>query len=155
MNREMTLELGEFSRAAMEAQARRQGLDVATLLARSAQYYILERPSERLSARVPSFVHSDTAGEHGLPLGVTIELDDGHWHELRLGRGARGDLRRATIRARRPALPRRASSQAASLRGCSSRLKPGAERTRDQALAVSGPESRSRSATWSAFRPRW
>ena len=82
MNREMTLELGEFSRAAMEAQARRQGLDVATLLARSAQYYILERPSERLSARVPSFVHSDTAGEHGLPLGVTIELDDGHWHEL-------------------------------------------------------------------------
>jgi hypothetical protein len=82
MNREMTLELEEFSRAAVEAEARRQGLDVATLLARSAQYYILERASERLSARVPSFVQSDTAAEHGLPLRVTIDLGDGHWHQL-------------------------------------------------------------------------
>jgi hypothetical protein len=82
MNRELTLKLGEFSRAALEAQAHRQGLAVATLLARSAQYYLLERASDRLSARVPSVVDGDAQAEHGLPLGVTIELDDGHWHEL-------------------------------------------------------------------------
>jgi hypothetical protein len=82
MNREMTLELGEFSRAALDAQAERQGLVLATLLARSAQYYLLEHPSERLSARVPSFVSGDAQTEHGLPLRVTIDLDDGHWREL-------------------------------------------------------------------------
>jgi hypothetical protein len=82
MNRELTLELGEFSRAALEAQAQRQGLAVATLLARSAQYYLLERASDRLSARVPSVVDGGAQADQGLPLGVTIELDDGHWREL-------------------------------------------------------------------------
>ena len=38
--------------------------------------------------------------------------------------------------------------------GCSSRPKPAAERIRSQALAVKGPESSSRSASWRARRPR-
>jgi len=78
----MTLELGEFSRAALEAQAQRQALAVETLLARSAQYYLLERGSERLSARVPSGIDGDARAEHGLPLRVTIDLGDRHWNEL-------------------------------------------------------------------------
>ena len=82
MNREVTLEVSEFSRAALEGQARRQGLAVATLLARSAQYYLLERASERLSARVPSVADGDARPEHAPTLRLTIDLVEGDWNEL-------------------------------------------------------------------------
>jgi hypothetical protein len=79
MRRRLELTLTEFSRSALGHEARRYGLPVPTLIARTALYYLMERESDRLAARVPRFHRQRSAGSRDCVLPVTIELRAEDW----------------------------------------------------------------------------
>lgn len=85
MRRNLELALTDFSRNSLEHEARRYGLSVSTLIARAAVYYVSERESDRLAARVPRFHRGAPAGSANPALPVTIELRAREWRDLDLG----------------------------------------------------------------------
>jgi hypothetical protein len=90
MRRSLELTLTDFSRNALGHEVQRGGLSVSTLLARAALYYLLERESDRLAARVPRLYHEPSAESGKSVLSVTIELRASEWRELDRGAASEG-----------------------------------------------------------------
>jgi predicted DNA-binding ribbon-helix-helix protein len=82
MRRSLELALTDFSRSSLEQVARRQGVTVSTLVARAALYYLVERESDSLAARVPRFSREPPAERKEGLLRVTIELNAAAWRDL-------------------------------------------------------------------------
>jgi hypothetical protein len=82
MRRSTELELTDFSRRSLEHESRRYGLSISTLLARAALYYLAERHSDRLAARVPRLSREPPAGRRDSVLTATIELRAPDWRDL-------------------------------------------------------------------------
>jgi hypothetical protein len=82
MRRSLELALTDFSRSSLEQVARRQGVTVSTLVARAALYYLVERESDSLAARVPRFSREPPAERKEGLLRVTIELSAAAWRDL-------------------------------------------------------------------------
>ena len=90
MRRSVELTLTDFSRNALAHEAPRHGLSVSTLLARAALYYLLERESGRLAARVPRLHDEPSATSGNSVVPVTIELRAPRWRELEHGAASEG-----------------------------------------------------------------
>ena len=82
MRRSLELALTDFSRSSLEQAARRQGVSVSTLVARAALYYLVERESDRVAARVPRLSREPPAERRDGLLRVTIELRTAAWRDL-------------------------------------------------------------------------
>jgi hypothetical protein len=80
MRRSMTLELDEFGRSTLEAEARKHALSPEQLVGHAARYYLADRESGRPAHRVPRFPRQRPPDETRLP--VELDLESGTWREL-------------------------------------------------------------------------
>jgi hypothetical protein len=76
----MTLELDEFGRSTLEAEARKHALSPEQLVGHAARYYLADRESGRPAYRVPRFPRQRPPQE--TPMAVELDLESGTWHEL-------------------------------------------------------------------------
>ena len=80
MRRSMTLELDEFGRSTLEAEARKHALSPEQLVGHAARYYLADRDSGRPAHKVPRFPRNRPADE-GL-MAVELDLESGTWQQL-------------------------------------------------------------------------
>ena len=82
MKRSVTLELDEFGRDSLTAQAGRQGESLSTLLGEAALYYVADLRADRRAARIPRFARRPPSRIPAAELSLSLDLDDVTWQAL-------------------------------------------------------------------------
>jgi hypothetical protein len=78
----VTLALGAFGSASLEARARDMGVPAAAIARQAALYYLAERDSERAAVRVPRFARDARENGAGAEQPIELELDEADWAAL-------------------------------------------------------------------------
>jgi hypothetical protein len=82
MKRSVTLELDEFGRESLAAQAGRQRESLSRLLREAALYYVSDLRADRRAARIPRFARREAPRIPVAELSLSLDLDDATWQAL-------------------------------------------------------------------------
>jgi hypothetical protein len=76
VERTFTLHLAPFAVDSLDQEAQRQGIPLRALLRHAALYYLGERSSGRLAARVPTFARAEAGAAGGEAVAVVLDASE-------------------------------------------------------------------------------